>query len=137
MRLELMKRPRKVFHIGIIRLQEKKSELRAGFIPDSWEKRYDIDQSFQSFWHISRVKKEKNLDLQRHYEMSVAVFFFFTRDTMQDDRRQRRAKLDRDMIFTHNSECLEHIIRIELNNFFLSLDGCRDHDHTISELCVA
>ena len=69
--------------------------------------------------------------------MSVAVFFFFTRDTMQDDRCQRRPKLDRDMILTHDSERLEHVIRIELNNFFLSLDGCRDHDHAIPELRVA
>jgi hypothetical protein len=50
-RLELMQGAREILHIGTIRFQQEKGELRTRLIPDSWEKRYYVDEAFQGLGH--------------------------------------------------------------------------------------
>ena len=58
--------------------------------------------------------------------MSIRIFLIIFRESSDDDRRERRFIFEGDIVFTHDIDDFEEILRIHTDDIFLSFYSCLD-----------
>lgn len=87
----------KIGHIGSVRLEEEKCELRRCLLPYSWQIMDHIDDSLEGFWHFLVLVFECRLGISHHEERRSLDCLHARHDRSCYDRIDTLALCDTDI----------------------------------------